>query len=147
MPVSACERPDGFTFLQNLTRKPVRGANVRYGGGFGMRYHPVLKRCQMHTGIDWNASAGTPIVGAATGKVTRAEADPQTGNTITIDHGDGWKTRYAHLKHILVKEGACVQRGGLIGTVGATGIAERPHLHFELLHNDSFIDPLIRRNR
>jgi len=95
----------------------------------------------MHTGIDWVAPPGTPVIAAANGKVIRAEFDPTTGKTITIDHGNGWETRYAHLRNLLVLEGACVQLGALIGTVGKTGLAYGTHLHFEVLRDNQFVNP------
>jgi len=86
----------------------------------------------LHEGMDFSAEVGTPVVAAAAGVVVAAEAHPDFGNMIDIDHGDGLISRYAHLSRILSKPGTLVRRGEEIGAVGSSGRSTGPHLHFEV---------------
>jgi murein DD-endopeptidase MepM/ murein hydrolase activator NlpD len=96
-----------------------------------------------HTGIDIGAPFGSPIVAAADGTVEAAELDQQHGygNYVLIDHGNGYETLYAHQSHMAVDAGQSVKQGQVIGYVGMTGFATGPHLHFEVRHNGTKIDP------
>ncbi|WP_291844957.1 peptidoglycan DD-metalloendopeptidase family protein [Maricaulis sp.] len=98
-----------------------------------------------HGGIDIAAPSGTPILAAAGGTVRHAEAGyngwPAWGNTVVIDHGNGWETLYAHMQDIEVGAGATVAAGEEIGTVGSTGRSTGPHLHLEVRHNGQRVDP------
>lgn len=96
-----------------------------------------------HMGIDIGAPAGSPILAAADGTVEDDQADVNHGygNFVAIDHGNGYATLYAHMSRIVAKPGEKVSRGQLIGFVGSTGFVDGPHLHFELRHNGTKIDP------
>ncbi len=118
---------------------PVNG---RVGSGFGMRYHPILKRNRMHTGVDIGAPSGTPIAAAGAGEVIYAGWRGGYGNTVMIDHGRGRVTLYAHMSAIGVRAGQIVSRGQTIGRVGSTGLSTGPHLHYELRINGTPVNPL-----
>ncbi|GHV10055.1 peptidase M23 [Bacteroidia bacterium] len=101
--------------------------------GFGMRIHPIYGNVRMHTGIDLNAPVGTPIYATGDGTVESAGWEGGYGYSVVIDHGFGYKTRYAHDSSILVRVGQRVVRGQQIAKVGATGDATGPHVHYEVL--------------
>jgi murein DD-endopeptidase MepM/ murein hydrolase activator NlpD len=103
------------------------------GSGFGFRTDPFTGHPALHTGLDFPADPGTPILAAAGGVVMSAGPHPQYGNLIEMDHGNGLITRYAHTSRMLVKQGDLVKRGQKIGEVGNTGRSTGPHLHFEVL--------------
>lgn len=126
---------------KELMVKPIQGAKVRFISGFGMRFHPILHRRQMHTGIDWAAPAGSDVLAAAAGQVILASRSGVYGNYIAIDHGNGWITGYAHLSKFEVSKGDCVKQGSIIGAVGATGAVKTSHLHYEVVRNGRFVDP------
>lgn len=128
--------------LPLVTRKPVAGADVRLTSGFGIRFHPLLNERRMHTGIDWAAPKGTPVVAAGAGRVAFAGRRGQEGNTVVIDHGAAIATAYAHLSGFDVHEGDCVAAGARIGSVGSTGLAAGPMLHFEVRRGGVPVDPL-----
>lgn len=95
-----------------------------------------------HNGVDVAAKPGTPIYAPAMGKVTFSSTKNGYGNYIMIDHGNGYVTTYAHMTERKVQEGAVVKQGDLIGTVGSTGRVTGPHLHFEILLNGKYVDPM-----
>lgn len=103
------------------------------GSGFGFRSDPFTGRPALHTGLDFPADPGTPIVAAAGGVVLSAGPHPQYGLLVELDHGNGLVTRYAHTSRMLVKQGDLVKRGQRIAEVGNTGRSTGPHLHFEVL--------------
>lgn len=103
------------------------------GSGFGFRPDPFTGRGALHTGLDFPADVGTPILAAAGGMVVTAEVHPAYGNLLEIDHGNGLLTRYAHTSRVLVKNGDLVKRGQLVAQVGTSGRSTGPHLHFEVL--------------
>jgi murein DD-endopeptidase MepM/ murein hydrolase activator NlpD len=103
------------------------------GSGFGFRADPFTHRTALHTGLDFPADTGTSILAAAGGVVLSAEAHPQYGLLVELDHGNGLVTRYAHTSKMLVKPGDLVKRGQTIAAVGNTGRSTGPHLHFEVL--------------
>lgn len=121
------------------TQAPV--ANVNAGSGFGWRIDPIAGRSALHTGLDFQASPGTPIQAAAGGVVVTQEVHPQYGNMIEVDHGKGLLTRYAHASRVFVKKGDLIKRGQKIAEVGTTGRSTGPHLHFEVLVQGVFQDP------
>ena len=94
-----------------------------------------------HQGIDLAAPAGTPVWVTADGKVIFAGKDGRYGRTILVDHGGGYRTRYAHLKRIDTKNGKTVKRGDVIGRVGKSGNASGAHLHYEVLRNGTPVNP------
>ena len=127
-----------------LMRKPVRGLGVRLTSGFGMRYHPLLHRKRMHTGVDWATKRGTPILAAGRGTIVFAGRKGGYGNYMRIKHANGYSTGYAHMRGFArgVKVGVKVRQGQVIGYVGTTGLSSGPHLHFEVLVNKGFVDPM-----
>jgi murein DD-endopeptidase MepM/ murein hydrolase activator NlpD len=112
------------------TEQPVTGAAV--GSPFGFRIDPITGRSALHTGLDFAADVGTPILAAAGGVVVVQEYHPAYGNMVEIDHGNQLVTRYAHASRIHVKKGDIVKRGQKIADVGSTGRSTGPHLHFEV---------------
>lgn len=110
--------------------------------GFGDRADPFTGSPGFHPGLDISADRGRPIVATAGGVVESAEWSGNYGNCLIVNHGFGIKTRYGHLSAFAVKAGASVQRGDLVGFVGATGRATGPHLHYEILANGQLINPL-----
>jgi murein DD-endopeptidase MepM/ murein hydrolase activator NlpD len=108
---------------------------------YGMRFHPILKRNRMHTGIDIGAGSGSPIRAAAAGTVTFRGTMSGYGNVILIDHGGGTSTLYAHCSSLVAHEGQQVSQGQLIARVGSTGRATGPHLHFEVRRNGEPVNP------
>ena len=109
---------------------PVNGP---VGSGFGFRADPFSGRAALHTGLDFPADIGTPIMAAAGGMVVSSEPHPAYGNLVEIDHGNGLLTRYAHASKVLVKAGDLVKRGQAVAQVGTSGRSTGPHLHFEVL--------------
>jgi murein DD-endopeptidase MepM/ murein hydrolase activator NlpD len=112
------------------------------GSGFGMRMDPFTGEYTMHTGIDFAAPVGTPILAAAGGVVASAEPHPEFGNVVRVDHGNGLSTLYAHASRFIVKTGDIIRKGQPIALVGATGRATGPHLHFEVRVNGVPQNPL-----
>jgi murein DD-endopeptidase MepM/ murein hydrolase activator NlpD len=110
--------------------------------GFGNRADPFTGDPAYHPGLDISADKGQPVRATAGGVVESAEWSGNYGNFLVIDHGFGIKTRYGHLSGFAVRAGATVQRGDLVGYVGATGRATGPHVHFEIMVNGRLIDPL-----
>lgn len=106
------------------------------------RAHPILNVPRPHEGIDISAARGTPIMAAAAGTVTYVGWRPGFGLTVEVDHGYGYRTRYAHCEKILVRRGQRVERGTRIALVGNTGISIGPHLHYEILKDGRPLDPL-----
>jgi murein DD-endopeptidase MepM/ murein hydrolase activator NlpD len=127
-----------------LMRRPVRGENVRLTSGYGMRFHPLLNEKRMHTGVDWATTPGTPILAAGSGIIEEAGRKGQYGNYIRIRHPNGYHTAYGHMLRFRkgVAAGIKVRQGEIIGYVGSTGLASGPHLHYEVLINSRFVDPL-----
>lgn len=132
----------GSSSKKFLMRKPVRGA--RYASKFGYRIHPISRRRKMHTGTDWAAPRGTPILAAGNGVVEAAGRKGGYGNYIRIRHANGYKTAYAHIHHFAkgLRVGAKVRQGQVIAYVGSTGASTGPHLHFEVLVNNRHVDPM-----
>ena len=94
-----------------------------------------------HTGLDFAAPQGRDIVAADSGKVVEAGSAGAYGNMVVIAHGDGTRTRYAHMSNITVSKGQKVDRGQRIGDLGNTGNSSGPHLHFEVLVRGKAVDP------
>lgn len=109
--------------------------------GYGMRMHPIFKKRQLHTGVDYVVPMNTEIVATADGKILTAKNwSKGYGVHITIEHVDGYSTFYAHLEKLLVKEGQQVKQGEVIALSGTTGISTGPHLHYEVRKNGEAID-------
>ncbi len=116
---------------------------TRFASGFGYRIHPIYRTKKMHTGIDLTAPVGTEVY--ATGNGTVIEASYTLGGyglLVIIDHGFGFKSYYAHLNKIKVKEGQEIKRGELIGNVGNSGRSTSPHLHYEVRKNNQPENPV-----
>jgi murein DD-endopeptidase MepM/ murein hydrolase activator NlpD len=106
-----------------------------------MRSHPILHVARAHEGLDVTAPMGTPIEAPAKGTIVEAGWEAGYGNTVTIDHGYGIVTKFAHASRILVKKGDRVDRGDRIALVGNTGLSTGPHLHYEVHVNGRPVDP------
>jgi murein DD-endopeptidase MepM/ murein hydrolase activator NlpD len=113
------------------TQQPV--ADGHLGSPFGWRIDPFTGRSALHTGMDFQAEPGTPILAAAGGVVVTQQVHPAYGNMVEIDHGNDLITRYAHASKVFVKQGDVIKRGQKIAAVGTTGRSTGPHLHFEVL--------------
>ena len=123
---------------------PVNKRNLRgHIGAFGTRRHPVTGRIAGHQGIDLGGRVGDPVYATGNGRVAfNNEGERGYGKQVLINHGFGYKTRYAHLSKILVAPGQYVRRGELIGEVGSTGRSTGPHLHYEVIYRGLHVDPL-----
>ncbi len=126
--------------------QPVAIRDIRrIGGYFGKRIHPIYKIRMQHDGMDFTAPIGTDVYATGNGVVARvfnSRARRGYGTYIIIDHGYGYRTLYAHLDKILVRQGQEVTRGDVIGLVGNTGASTAPHLHYEVHRNNRPVDPI-----
>jgi murein DD-endopeptidase MepM/ murein hydrolase activator NlpD len=118
---------------------PVHG---RLTSGFGSRFHPILGYVRFHDGVDLAASAGTPIVAAADGRVVGAGWRGGYGQEVQIAHAGGVQTLYGHMSRIAAYAGELVHKGQVIGYVGSTGLSTGPHLHFEVTKNGRPVNPM-----
>lgn len=119
---------------------PIRSGYIT--SNYGMRVHPTKRRRIFHQGIDFAAPRGTPIVAVADGVVVFMGKRSGYGNMVDIRHVNGLVTRYAHNQANLVQEGQRVRQGQKIATVGSTGTATGPHVHFEVLKNGQHQNPI-----
>lgn len=133
---------EGNSARKFLMRQPVKGS--RFTSSFGSRNHPLLGYKRMHTGVDWAAPSGTPILAAGSGVVETVERRSGYGNYVRIKHANGYKTAYAHMRGFAdgMRPGVKVEQGQVIGYVGSTGLSTGPHLHFEVLVNNRFVNPM-----
>ncbi len=121
---------------------PVTPGAYRISDPFGIRIHPITGKLQKHTGIDLAARVGKSIYATGNGKVINVRiSNKGYGNRVTISHGFGFKTLYAHMHDIYVKKGDKIGRGQIIGTVGNTGTSTGPHLHYEVIYKRRKINP------
>ncbi len=125
-----------------LVRKPVASAIMR--SGFGIRRHPILGYVKMHTGIDWATPYGTPIFAAGNGVIEKAEWEGGYGKYVRIKHNNGYETAYGHMSAFAkgMEPGKRVRQGQIIGFVGSTGRSTGAHVHYEILVNGRFVDPM-----
>lgn len=132
---------DGKTAKRKLRATPINGA--RLSSSYGSRRHPILGYRKMHSGVDFAAPRGTPILAAGSGTVERANRYGSFGNYVRIRHSDGYQTAYAHMKGFArgIRAGARVRQDQVIGYVGTTGRSTGPHLHYEVIHNGKKINP------
>lgn len=123
---------------------PLKETELKYiSSFFGNRPDPIYKISKFHSGIDFSAAMGTETYATGDGVVFDVEKSAWGyGNMVTIDHGFGYKTRYAHLQKALVRKGQKVKRGQCIGLIGSTGKTTGVHLHYEVLKNDVPVDPI-----
>ena len=115
---------------------------TRFNTIFGMRKHPIHGDWRNHNGLDLTADMGTPVYATGDGVVVLAHYNGGYGNVIFLSHGYGFESRYAHLSKFKITQGQKVRRGDLIGYVGSTGLSTSPHLHYEVLYNNKWINPI-----
>lgn len=131
---------------QDRLEKKMRPTNMPvdvtwYSSSFGPRIDPFTGKKAYHKGIDFVAETGDPIEAAAGGVVVYSDHHPEYGNMISVDHGDGLVSRYAHASKRIVKVGQVVKQGEKIAEVGSTGRSTGPHLHFEIRHKGRALNP------
>jgi murein DD-endopeptidase MepM/ murein hydrolase activator NlpD len=125
-----------------LVRKPVSNAIMR--SGFGGRRHPILGYVKMHTGVDWATAYGTPIFASGNGVVEKVGTEGGYGKYVRLKHSNGYETAYGHMSAFAkgLEIGKRVRQGQVIGFVGSTGMSTGPHVHYEILVNGRFVDPM-----
>lgn len=133
---------EGKSLKKFLLRKPITDGELR--SGFGYRRHPILGYSKMHTGVDWSNRIGTPILASGNGTVIKAEWDSGYGRRIELQHANGYVTTYSHLSGFArgIQPGAKVRQGQVIGYLGNTGLSTGPHLHYEVMVNGHFVNPM-----
>jgi murein DD-endopeptidase MepM/ murein hydrolase activator NlpD len=125
-----------------LVRKPVNNAIMR--SGFGGRRHPILGYVKMHTGVDWATPYGTPIFASGNGVVEKVGWEGGYGKYVRLKHNNGYETAYGHMSAFAkgMEVGKRVRQGQVIGFVGSTGMSTGAHVHYEILVNGRFVDPM-----
>jgi murein DD-endopeptidase MepM/ murein hydrolase activator NlpD len=125
-----------------LVRKPVGLGIMR--SGFGFRRHPILGYSKMHTGVDWSAPYGTPIFASGNGIVEKVGWEGGYGKYIRVKHSNGYETAYGHMSAFArgIEPGKKVRQGQVIGFVGSTGLSTGAHVHYEIVVNGRFVDPM-----
>ena len=132
--------PDGRNMRKAFLRAPLNFSYI--SSNFNpKRFHPILKRVKAHNGIDYKAPKGTPVYAAGDGKVIRSDYNKFNGHHVFIQHANNIVTKYLHFTNRTVKNGQRVKQGQVIGYVGATGLAQAPHLHYEFLVNGVHRNP------
>lgn len=132
--------PDGRHMRKAFLRAPLNFSYI--SSNFNpKRFHPILRRVKAHNGIDYRAPTGTPVYAAGDGRVTRSAYSKYNGHHVFIQHANGISTRYLHFSRRAVADGERVRQGQVIGYVGATGLAQAPHLHYEFLVNGQHRNP------
>ena len=132
--------PDGRNMRKAFLRAPLNFSYI--SSSFNpKRFHPILKRVKAHNGIDYKAPRGTPVYAAGDGKVIRSDYSQFNGHHVFIQHANNIVTKYLHFTKRTVKQGQRVRQGQVIGYVGATGLAQAPHLHYEFLLNGVHRNP------
>ena len=125
--------------IQPISNKDL----TRTASGYGWRIHPIYKIKKLHEGMDFTAPTGTEVYATGDGVVEEVKSSYRGyGKRVVIDHGYGYKTRYAHLNSFNVREGQKVKRGDVIGYVGNTGLSTAPHLHYEVEKGDKKVNPV-----
>ncbi len=131
-----------------IDRKALHNNHI---GAFNpRRFHPILKRIRPHNGVDFGSDRGTPIYAtgdAVVEKVNRSGFNGGYGRQVILNHGFGYKTRYAHMQDVSVNRGDTIRRGQVIGTVGNTGRSTSPHLHYEVIYKGRPVNPINYFNR
>ncbi len=131
---------EGQPMRRQFLKTPLRYRRI--SSYFGLRFHPILKRYRHHHGVDFAAPYGTPVSSIGDGVVVYAGWKGGYGRYIRIRHPNGYMSGYGHLSRIYVRRGQRVRQGQLIGRVGSTGLSTGPHLHFEILKDGRFVNPL-----
>ena len=132
------ERIKHIPAIQPVSNKDLK----RTASGYGYRIDPIYKTTKFHQGMDFSANVGTPVYVTGNGRVIETGWQQGFGNTVVIDHGYDYKTRYAHLSKILVRKGQEVIRGEEIAEVGNTWKSTGPHLHYEVLYKGKAQNPI-----
>ena len=143
--VADSERPDTGTAPDEKPAAyiwPLEDTQAEITNGYGYRMHPQLQKEVFHSGIDLAACLGSNVLAVADGTVTDCRYDEANGYIVTLDHGNGLQTQYAHLSEFLVQPGDTVQQGQVIAASGASGWATGPHLHFGVLQDGEAADPV-----
>ncbi|CAG5086973.1 M23 family metallopeptidase [Parvicella tangerina] len=123
--------------------QPIHNEDLTHiASGFGMRMHPIYKILKMHTGLDFTADIGTPIFATGDAVVEECKVMSGYGQIVILDHGFGYKTRYAHCSEYKCKKGDKVKRGDIIALVGNTGASVGPHLHYEVMYKGNLVNPV-----
>ncbi len=126
----------------------ISGSRIRYSSSFGYRPDPFNGQVRMHSGVDLSGPVGEPIYATGNGRVVEVGFDFfGYGNFVIVDHGFGYKTRYAHLKTSMVAMGRIVKRGEQIAIMGNTGRSKGPHVHYEVIYRNRPVNPLNYYNR
>jgi murein DD-endopeptidase MepM/ murein hydrolase activator NlpD len=133
---------DGRSSKQFLIRNPLPNGTFR--SSFGARRHPILGYVRMHTGVDWAAPVGSPIIAAGNGVIEKAGWAGGYGRQIVIRHANGYETSYNHQSAFAkgITAGMRIRQGQVIGYVGTSGLSTGPHLHYELMVNGTKVDPM-----
>ncbi len=133
---------DGVSDKKFLVRKPVPVGIMT--SPFGWRTHPLLHISEMHTGVDWGAPFGTPIFAAGNGEIEEIGLKGGYGKYVRIRHANGYETAYGHMTAFArgLQVGSHVRQGQIIGFVGSSGLSTGSHVHFEIIVNDRFVDPM-----
>jgi murein DD-endopeptidase MepM/ murein hydrolase activator NlpD len=133
---------NGRSSRKFLIRKPIASGETR--SGFGMRRHPILGYYKMHTGVDWAAPIGTPILSAGNGVIVEAGWHSGYGRRVEVQHANGYVTAYNHMSGFArgIREGVRVRQGQVVGFLGSSGLSTGPHLHYEVMVNGHFVDPM-----
>ena len=132
--------PEGLSMRKAFLRTPLD--IFRISSGFNLRRkHPIHKKIKAHRGVDYAAPRGTPVYAAGDGKIIETGYSKANGNYVFIQHGQTYITKYLHLNRKKVRKGQTVRQRQLIGTVGSTGYATGPHLHYEFLVNGVHRNP------
>jgi murein DD-endopeptidase MepM/ murein hydrolase activator NlpD len=133
---------DGKSAKKFLVRKPVAVGMVT--SGFGWRTHPMLHISELHSGVDWGAPMGTPIFAAGNGAIEEIGVKGGYGKYVKLRHANGYETAYGHMTAFAkgLDVGSKVRQGQVIGFVGSTGMSTGSHVHFEIIINDRFVDPM-----
>jgi murein DD-endopeptidase MepM/ murein hydrolase activator NlpD len=137
--------PQGESVVRSFLKTPMDANHIT--SGFGMRDHPILGYSAMHTGIDFGAQMGTPILAAGNGKVVMAGVNGGYGLYVKLQHSADIGTGYGHMSRLGpgIKPGVSVRQGQVIGFVGATGMATGPHLHYEFYRSGHPVNPLTQK--
>lgn len=137
--------PQGESVVRSFLRTPMDASRIT--SRFGMREHPILGFSALHSGVDFAASPGTPILAAGTGRVVAAGPNGGYGLYVKLQHSRDVSTAYAHMSRIGpgIKPGVAVRQGQVIGFVGSTGMSTGPHLHYEFLRGGKHVNPLAQK--
>jgi murein DD-endopeptidase MepM/ murein hydrolase activator NlpD len=133
---------DGSTLDHIFQASPIPGARIT--SGFSTRFHPVLKVMKPHLGVDYSAPIGTPVRAIGDGRIVQMTYHENLGKMIKVRHGYGFETVYGHMRGFAGNAvlGQSIKKGDVIGYVGMTGRTTGPHLHFAMLQNKRFVNPV-----